>query len=90
MSDLITAIDRRGLIRDSFALENPTAAECRSIFLDWALFDDHEMPQSDRIKALLNHYGKDNPGHPMAEVLRSALTDAAKPKRRGGWRARER
>ena len=88
MTNLIDAIVQRGLIRDSYVIEGITAGECRSIFLDWALFDDHEMAQADRIKALLDHYGEAAPDHPMTSVLRAALEEKAEPKRRGGRRGR--
>jgi hypothetical protein len=88
MTDLITAIDPRGLIRDSYVIGGITPGECRSIFLDWALVDEHEMAQADRIKALLEHYGPLAPDHPMTEVLRTALNEKAEPKRRGGRKAR--
>lgn len=84
MTDLMTAIDPRGLIRDSYVIEGITPCECRSIFLDWALFDDHEMTQEKRIEALLDHYGEASPAHPMTHVLRDALVKADTPKRRGG------
>lgn len=84
MTDLMTAIDPRGLIRDSYVIDGITPGECRSIFLDWALFDDHEMAQSDRISALLDHYGEAAPDHPMTAVLTAALSEKATPKRRGG------
>ena len=84
MTNLIDAIDQRGLIRDSYVIEGITPGECRSIFLDWALFEDHEMPQPERIKTLLTHYGPKSPEPPLTEVLRAALEDAAPPKRRGG------
>lgn len=88
MTDLMNAIDPRGLIRDSYVIEGISAGECRSIFLDWALFDDHEMAQPERIKMLLDHYGEAAPAHPMTEVLRAALEEKAQPKRRGGRRGR--
>lgn len=88
MTDLMTAIDPRGLIRDSYVIEGITAGECRSIFLDWALFDDNDMTQADRITALLDHYGEAAPDHPMTKVLRAGLEDQVQPKRRGGRKAR--
>ncbi|MCI2393581.1 hypothetical protein [Aliiroseovarius sediminis] len=88
MTDLITTIDPRGLIRESYRIDGIRIEECRSIFLDWALFDDHEMTQSDRIRALLDHYGTDEPDHPMTQVLGLALEEAKTPKRRGGRKGR--
>lgn len=88
MTDLIKAIDPRGLIRESYRIDGIRIEECRSIFLDWALFDDHQMPQADRIKTLIAHYGTDAPDHPMTRVMKLALEDAAAPKRRGGRKGR--
>ena len=80
MTDLIKAIDPRGLILESYRIEGIRIEECRSIFLDWALFDDHEIAQADRITALLAHYGAQAPEHPMTAVMKSALEEAATPK----------
>lgn len=86
--DILSAIDPRGLIRESYRIDGIRIEECRSIFLDWALFDEHEMPQADRIKTLLDHYSVDGAEHPMTQVMQSALEEAAAPKRRGGRKAR--
>lgn len=89
MSELIAAIDKRGLIRESYKIDGIRAEECRSIFLDWALFDEHEMPQPDRIKVLLDTYGTGAPDHPMTAVMQEALKPAeAQGKRRGGRNGR--
>ena len=88
MSDLIKEIDPRGLIRESFRIEGIRIEECRSIFLDWALFDDHEMAQSDRIKTLLAHYATGHDDHPMTAVMTAALEEQGTPIRRGGRRGR--
>ncbi|WP_432449960.1 hypothetical protein [Aliiroseovarius marinus] len=88
MTEVIQEIDKRGLIRDSYVIEGIRVEECRSIFLDWALFEDHPMSQSERIQTLLTHFGADHPDHPMTTVLRAALDEAAAPKRRGGRRGR--
>jgi len=88
VNDLTNELDPRGLIRDSYVIERITETECRSIFLDWVIFDDHELPQKKQIEHLLNHYGKAAPGHPMTRVLTSALEEAATPKRRGGRKGR--
>nr|WP_275116120.1 hypothetical protein [Aliiroseovarius subalbicans] len=77
------------MIRESYNIDGIHIGECRSIFLDWALFDDHDTPQPDRIRALLDHYGGIHPDHPMTQVLRDALTEMNLPKgRRGGRKAR--
>ena len=86
---VIKAYDPRGLIRESYNIDGIHIGECRSIFLDWALFDDHEVAQDVRIQTLLDHYGPANPDHPMTEVLSEALVKADIPKgRRGGRKGR--
>ena len=89
MSDVIAAIDKRGLIKDSYLIEGIRVEECRSIFLDWALFEDHEMPQPEKIKLLLATYGDVEPEHPMTGVLQAALeAPSGEVKRRGGRKSR--
>ncbi|WP_259786947.1 hypothetical protein [Aliiroseovarius crassostreae] len=88
MSELIAAIDKRGLIRESYRIDGIRSEECRSIFLDWALFDEHELPQAERIALLLETYGADAPDHPMTSVMRAALEPAVTTGRRGGRNAR--
>jgi hypothetical protein len=78
--------DPKGLIRESFAIEGITAAECRSIFLDWALSAPEGMEPLPMIEALLVTYGDE--GHPMTTVLRDGLMVSVTPKRRGGRSAR--
>jgi hypothetical protein len=74
--------DPKGLIRESYRICGVTAADCRSIFLDWAL----SLPEGRRpdaaIPALLARYGQ--PGHPMTAVLTEALGRPGRRGRRGG------
>jgi hypothetical protein len=74
--------DPKGLIRESFAIEGITAAECRSIFVDWAL----SLPEGTDVPAaaalLMAHYAVQD--HPMTGTLREGLAPAAAPIRRGG------
>ncbi|MCF6305231.1 MAG: hypothetical protein L3J33_07665 [Rhodobacteraceae bacterium] len=78
--------DPRGLIYESYRIAGITAAECRSVFLDWAL----GIPAGDDLKnhaaALLAIYGQDAAKHPMTGILREAMQTSQKPKRRGGKR----
>jgi len=85
-----TEQDPRGLIYESYRIEGITDAQCRSIFFDWALGMDAARDSREDIRALLEMYGNDQPGHPMTAVLRDGLQGAEKPRRRGGWRSRER
>ena len=81
--------DPRGLIRESFRIDGITDAECRTIFLDWALsLPDGREPRAE-ITALLDQYGAAS-DHPMTEVLNEGLQKMNAPRRRGGWRARDR
>lgn len=81
-------IDPRGLILEAYRIEGITPAECRSIFLDWALgLDGNAGPA--HLNALLAHYGARHPAHPMTAVLREGLERPARPgARRGGRRGR--
>lgn len=78
------ALDPRGLIREAYTMPHLTAAECRSIFLDWAL-DRGDDPRPD-VRALLARHAA--PDHPMTTVLRAGLSDPPATRRRGGRRAR--
>jgi hypothetical protein len=78
--------DRKGLIRESYAIEAITGAECRSILLDWALALPVDAQTGPVIGVLLGHYAPLFPDHPMTAILRAGL-DAAAPARRRGGRA---
>lgn len=81
-------LDPKGLIAESYKIEGITAAECRSIFLDWALSLPMDCDSKLLITALIERHG--NEAHPMTEVLRNGLASMDKPKRRGGFRSRPR
>lgn len=80
------AFDPKGLIREAYNIEGITEAECRSIFLDWAL--SVSVPSDEALPVLIDRHAA--PGHPMTKVLEEGRAASATPKRRGGWRARER
>ncbi|MEJ5216976.1 hypothetical protein WG622_01870 [Cognatishimia sp. D5M38] len=80
--------DPRGLILESYRIEGITEGQCRSIFLDWALGIQLGEDMVAKIQSLLDHYGPDNPDHPMTGVLREGLAKGQEPKRRGGRSAR--
>lgn len=82
------ALDPRGLIHESYRIDGITEGECRSIFLDWALAVEGDVTTT--IDALLERHGVDHPDHPMTGVLREGRAPAGKPRRRGGWRSRDR
>jgi len=81
-------LDPKGLIAEAYRIEGIEPAECRSIFLDWALSLPVEADTSVAIAAMLARY--DLPEHPMTQVLRAGQAGVAAPKRRGGWRSRSR
>lgn len=76
--------DPKGLIRESYRIEGISEAECRSIFLDWALSLAPGTDPCAAMRLAMERYGHD-PEHPMSVVLREGLTRAAAaPVRRGG------
>ncbi|MDC0343440.1 hypothetical protein OAN15_00165 [bacterium] len=82
--------DPKGLIFESYRIEGITAGECRSIFLDWALSLPVGADTSTALTGLLAQYEVSHPEHPMNTVMRDGLVGMATPKRRGGWRSRQR
>ncbi|ALG90532.1 MULTISPECIES: hypothetical protein [Actibacterium] len=78
--------DPTGLIREAYRIEGITPADCRTIFLDWALGAPADMRAP--LETLLMLYGADAPEHPMTDVLRAALASPPAPRRRGGYAGR--
>ncbi|SLN16634.1 hypothetical protein ROA7450_00448 [Roseovarius albus] len=83
-------LDRKGLMVEAYRIEGIDAGECRSIFLDWALSLPDGADMATSINAMLEQYQGHNPDHPMTVVLNDGMKKAEKPRRRGGWRSRER
>lgn len=79
-----TDADPKGLIRESYAIDGITAAECRSIFLDWALSLPVAADVPVAAAALIHHYATEAPLHPMSSVLHEGLAVPDHPRRRGG------
>ena len=84
MSDAAQTYDPRELILEAYRIEGITEADCRSIFLDWALGLKDGQDSRDGVRALLEHYRDQPRDHPMTIVLHAALETAARPRRRGG------
>lgn len=84
------ANDPKGLIREAYRIDGITIGECRSIFLDWALSLADGADTRPALETLIARYGSDAADHPMTQVMREGLTAADTPRRRGGWRSRER
>lgn len=81
------ACDPRNLIRESYRIDGITEAECRSIFLDWALeLSGAALP--GHVEACLSLYAIERQDHPMTTILQEAQNSAPSPKRRGGRRTR--
>ncbi len=87
------ATDPKGLINEAYRIDGITYEECRSIFLDWALAVPVDAETTTMIRALIQRHapiGSDAPEHPMTRVLTEGLTGMSAPRRRGGWRSRDR
>lgn len=78
--------DPKGLIHEAYRIDGITEAECRTIFLDWALSQTGDP--AEIIPRLLAAH--DAPDHPMTRVLRDGLAAPARRGRRGGRAARVR
>ncbi|WP_372839486.1 hypothetical protein [Phaeovulum sp.] len=87
----ISQVDPKGLMREAFAIDGITAAECRSIFLDWALSLPAGVDAATAMRAILAEVPEQHAKHPMRAILTEGLTNAtAQRGRRGGWAARAR
>lgn len=81
--------DPKGLVRESYRIEGITVAECRSIFIDWALSVASGISVPEAVQVLLAAYAADAGDHPMNAVLGQALTAPEMPRRRGGRAGRQ-
>lgn len=80
--------DPKGLIRESYRIEGIGGAECRSIFMDWALSLPEGADTPASIDALIVQYAEAEPDHPMSAILREGRTGAMPQGRRGGRKGR--
>ena len=77
--------DPKSLIADSYAIDGIDAAQCRSIFLDWALSLPDGLPVASAARQLLARHSARGPDHPMTAILREAASGPpSAPRRRGG------
>ncbi|MEP2027834.1 MAG: hypothetical protein ABJI96_03885 [Paracoccaceae bacterium] len=84
-------LDPKGLIYEAYRIDGITSAECRSVFLDWALSMPADVDTNKAITALVAQYGATSErDHPMTIVLNDGLKAVETPRRRGGWRSRSR
>ncbi|WP_372613407.1 hypothetical protein [Aquicoccus sp.] len=81
--------DPKGLIFEAYRIDGISMAECRTIFLDWALSLPEEMEARRAITALIERHGAER-DHPMTQVLREGLEQAQSTGRRGGRAGRAR
>lgn len=77
-------IDKKGLIYESYRIEGITLAECRTIFLDWALSVPMDRDMKADVQVLLTQYADQPADHPMTKTLLAALHETKPPRRRGG------
>ncbi len=90
MTDATRLYDPRELIREAYRIEGIGPADCRSIFLDWALGLPAGTPPAEAAAALLAHHAPPA-DHPMTALLREAAGGpAGRGRRRGGPRGRDR
>lgn len=84
------ALDPKGLIYEAYRIDGITLAECRTIFLDWALSLPDDQDSREALVQLVARYAPDAPEHPMTQVMQEGMTSLTRPRRRGGWRSRSR
>ncbi|MEO0567510.1 MAG: hypothetical protein AAF066_07245 [Pseudomonadota bacterium] len=82
------ALDPKGLIQEAYRIDGIDYADCRTIFLDWALSIGASEDHRENVSSLLERYENTEENHPMTAVLREGLAQSDAPKRRGGARAR--
>ena len=88
MTDAAETYDKRGLIAESYRIEGIGPADCRSIFLDWALGLPAGVAPAEAAAALLAAM-QPPADHPMTALLREAAEGpAGSGRRRGGPRGR--
>ena len=88
--DEVEAYDARNLIAEAYRIEGIGAADCRSIFLDWALGLPAGVAPGRAAAALLARH-RPPADHPMTVLLAEAAEGAAgQGRRRGGARGRPR
>ena len=79
------SIDPRGLIFEAYRIEGIGVAECRTIFLDWALGTPLGADMAADLKVLMAEYGEGAPEHPMTGVLLEGMGKVGVQRgRRGG------
>ena len=67
-----TQHDKRGLIAESYHIDELDQDGARAIFLDWALMDAGDDP-FESMKELWELHGALKPDHPMSILLRQGI-----------------
>ena len=80
------AEDPRGLLYEAYQIDGISLADCKTIFLDWALGLDYNIDQIKAVSSALKEYEDDNPKHPMTTVLRDGIELQGKSRKRLGGR----
>ena len=81
------AEDPRGLLYEAYQIDGITLADCKTIFIDWALGLDYNIDQIKAVISALEEYEEDNPIHPMTKVLREGVVIQGKSRKRLGGRS---
>jgi hypothetical protein len=74
--------DPRGLIQEAFRMDGITPSECRSVFLDWALWAGADYRVM--VTEMMTRHADAAQDHPMMVTLRAALGTPPVATRRGG------
>lgn len=86
--DASATYDSRNLIGEAYRIEGIGAADCRSIFLDWALGLPAGVAAAEAAAALIAHHAPPA-DHPMTALLREAAEGPeGRGQRRGGAEGR--
>ena len=85
MGKYSVANDPKGLIFEAYRMDGISSEDCRSIFFDWVLGLKPELNAIDELTTLYNLYVKNNPSHPMSQVIEEGLSNFNRKRiRRGG------
>lgn len=79
---LIFQADPKGLIKESYRIPGIGCADCRSIFLDWALSLPEGLEPAVALRQLLDLHEAKAPDHPMTAIIREGLATTPVRRRR--------
>ncbi|MCY4542331.1 MAG: hypothetical protein OXB95_08065 [Rhodobacteraceae bacterium] len=86
----LASADPKGLIAEAYSIEGISEAECRTIFLEWAMTLRSGIDPIQALKVLLEHYQPDCANHHMTALLAEGAASGknARSTRRGRERTR--